>query len=128
MFETAMFGELLEKFCRVCHENSKAHGFWDGPENDNLPTKVALMHSELSELLEAFRSGNPPCPKEITLHGGEFEGKKGPIGISCMEEECADLFIRLCDFCCSYDIDLGRVALIKHSYNKDRPYKHNKKI
>ena len=127
MFETAMFGELLEKFCRICYENSRDHGFWEGPENDNVPTKIALMHSELSELLEAFRKGNPPCEKMITLHGGEYEGQKTPIGLSSMEEEVADLFIRLCDFCGRYGFNLATISLKKHNYNKDRPYMHGGK-
>lgn len=126
MFETAMFGELIEKFCKLAYENSKRYGFWDGQDGESVPVKIVLMHSDLSELLEAYCKGNPVCDKEITLHGGEFEGRKAPIGISSMEEKLADLFIRMCDFCGRFGIDLGRVALIKHRYNVDRPHKHGK--
>ncbi len=39
------------------HHHMVMQGFW---ESDNDGEKVALMHSELSEALEAMRSGNPP--------------------------------------------------------------------
>lgn len=43
-----------------------------------------------------------------------------------MEEEIADVFIRLCDFCGRYKIDLGRITLVKMQYNADRPHMHGK--
>lgn len=122
MFETAMFLDGLERFCNKCYLNSKSKGFWDGPENDNLPTKIALMHSELSELLEAFRKGNPYTEKDCTLID-RAEVRK----ITSIEEEVADVFIRLGDFCGRYNIDLGRVALAKMEYNAKRPHKHGGK-
>lgn len=36
---------------------AKAHGFWTGPEQDNIPTKIALIHEEVSEALKCFRLG-----------------------------------------------------------------------
>jgi NTP pyrophosphatase (non-canonical NTP hydrolase) len=107
---------LLSNFCQEAYDNSKAHGFWEGPENDNVPTKIALMHSELSELLEAYRKSNPPCDKKTSEP------------LTSMEEEVADLFIRLADFCGRYAIDLGKVVFIKHEYNIGRPYKHGSKV
>jgi len=122
MLESSMFMDLLEAFCNKCYDNSKAKGFWDGPENDNLPTKVCLMHSELSEMLEAHRNGNPPCEKNIELlDGGEFRR------ITSVEEEVADVFIRLGDFCGRYGIDLGRAAIAKMEYNSKRPHMHGGK-
>jgi NTP pyrophosphatase (non-canonical NTP hydrolase) len=136
MFETAMLLDGLDNLVKVCHQNSKDKGFWTGPDNDNAPTKMMLMVSEIAEMLEAYRKGNPPCDKEVTLHGGEYEGKKSPIQIlestgyrtiTSMEEEIADLFIRLCDYCGRYEIDLGRVTLAKMAYNAQRSYMHGGK-
>lgn len=118
MFETAMLLESLEKLRDAAHKNSRAKGFWDG-ENDNIPTKICLIHSELIEMLEAFRDGNPPCSKDI--------GFADVRRISAMEEEAADVFIRLLDLCGRLDIDLGRVTLAKMEYNAGREKMHGGK-
>lgn len=131
VFNTIMFANLLGRFVTDCHQTSKDKGFWDG-DNDNLPTKVALMHSELSELLEAFRKGNPVCDKPVFINYSAEDtesvaGGEGCRHLTAIEEEVADLFIRLCDFCGRYNIDLGKVAIAKADYNKTRPHKHGGK-
>lgn len=123
MFETAMLLELLEALRNKCYANSRNKGFWDGPENDNIPTKIALLHSELSEMLEAFRAGDPVCPKMIVIEGGSPSLRP----ITTMEEEAADVFIRLLDLCGRLNIDLGRVTLAKMKYNSNRPHMHGGK-
>lgn len=122
MFEESMFYETVERFTKICHENSKVKGFWDGTENDNIPTKIALIHSELSEMLEAYRRGNPPCDKPASImDGGNLRT------ITSMEEEAADVFIRLCDLCGRLNIDLASVAMEKHRYNTNREHMHGGK-
>ena len=95
------------------------------------------MHSELSEMLEAFRSGNLKCLKKyfcsvqkVEKTIGIIDGKAsgGTRTITSIEEEVADLFIRLCDFCGRYEIDLGRVTLAKMEYNAQRSHKHGGKL
>lgn len=122
MFETAMFIELMEKACRAAHDNSKKKGFWDGPEQDNIPTKIALIHSELSEMLEAYRDGNPKVVKKYITEIGEAK-----MEIDAISEEAADVFIRLADLCGRLGVDLGRAVLEKMEYNRYREYRHGGK-
>jgi len=74
---------------------------------------IALIHSELSECLEAMRRGNPPS-KKIP----EF---------SWAEEELADTVIRIIDLCIKNDYDLPKAMCAKMEYNKTRPYMHGGK-
>lgn len=122
MFETAMFFDAMENLCKSAHDNAKAKGFWDGDENRNIPTKIALIHSELSELLEAFRSGPQYCGKPC-----EILCKDGVRPLTAIEEEIADVMIRLADLCGFLGVDLGRVTLAKMEYNAKRPQMHGGK-
>lgn len=81
----------------------------------NIARSIGLMHSELSELLECHRvDPNAPCDK--------------PIPLTCEEEECADIFLRLMHYCGMRNINLGRAAAMKHFYNETREHKHGKKF
>lgn len=139
MFEAAMFLELMEKLCKRCHEMSKSKGFWEGPEQSNIPTKLALIHSEISEALEAHREGKPISKKLNRKVPDEYvkgDGYNGcgyvhPVNehaepISLFAEELADAVIRIADLCGHLGIDLGDAIRHKISYNASRPYKHGK--
>jgi NTP pyrophosphatase (non-canonical NTP hydrolase) len=67
---------------------------------------IALMHSELSEMLEAVRKGNPTDD-----HLPEF---------SAEEVEAADLMIRLLDYCGYRGLNIGPALVYKLAYNKVR--------
>lgn len=116
MSSTAHFLDTFANVQRNVHESSKEHGFWDpanGPDNVSVPTKLCLIHSEVSEALEAYRKGNPPsekCPEH-----------------SQIAEELADLFIRGMDLAEHLRIDLGRAILAKAEYNRGRPHLHGGK-
>lgn len=54
----------LNTLAAKIHETARDHGFWD--KERNFGEMIALMHSELSEALEAHREGNPPRYYKIT--------------------------------------------------------------
>ena len=97
----------LKDYCEVCHGIAKEKGFWDVDRND--AEMIALMHSELSEALEAMRTNN----------WNEDDG---------VAEELADCIIRICDFCGGRNLNLEKALLDKIEKNRNRPYKHNKKF
>lgn len=80
--------------------------------NRNEGEMIALMHSELSEVLEALRNGNP-------------KSKKIPKFLE-VEEEYADLIIRVADICGAKGYRLNEAIEAKIKYNKKRPFKHGK--
>lgn len=92
------------------HATAVEKGFW--PDGANLSEKVALMHQELSELLETLRK--PPAASS-----------KVP-NITAEAEEAADVLLRLVDYCAARGIDLDKAVALKHLYNTTRPYKHGK--
>lgn len=88
--------------CAQAHANAKEKGFWDQPRE--FGTMIALIHSELSEALEADR------------HGDKVR----------VAEELADVAIRLGDLCGGLGIDLESAILAKIEKNAARPKMHGK--
>lgn len=95
---------------RRAHDNATEKGFWDDPKP--FSESIALMHSELSEALEADRHGDPKSD-----HIPEFTGR---------EEELADAVIRILDVSAHHGLRLGKAVLAKMAYNASRPRKHGK--
>ena len=93
---------MLNKLCKDIAEWREKKGFITGW--DNMPEKLMLVVTELSEAMEALR----------------HEDKQN------FTEEIADTYIRLCDICGSVDIDIESEISRKMEINKNRPHKHGK--
>jgi len=106
------FTHFLDRMIRTVHSIALQKGFWD--EDRNNAELIALMHSELSEALEALRHGNPPSE-----HIPDF---------SALTEELADVVIRVFDMAEARSLDLSGAIVAKAKYNLSRPYKHGKRF
>ena len=88
-----------------------ANGFWSGTQ-DSTPAKIALIHSELSEALEADRKNIEHDDKVPDFTG--------------LEAELADTLIRIYDLAGRNNLRLGEALVAKMAYNLGRPFKHGK--
>lgn len=133
------FVSAFNDMAQLAHENAVAKGWWECPDADlvrraidtaglsdeaeaelealanrleerNRGEVIALMHSELSEALEAERDGNPSSEKIPTFTG--------------VEEEFGDVIIRIMDTAARRKLHVGSAIVAKHIYNQGRPHRH----
>ena len=94
----------LDALAAILHENAIAKGFWEGSINhDKIGNKLALVHSEVTEVLEAIRKN---------------KGSKEVV------EEMADVLIRLLDIYAA----MRNGELITHSLDEELKLKMEKNL
>ena len=104
---------VIYGYMNRAHRNAVNKGFYDDlPRFGEL---IALLHSEPSEALEAYReNGLPESGSSNATH---------PI-----TEEYADVFIRLMDQAEYLGLNLPEAIELKMTENESRPYKHGGKL
>ncbi len=93
----------LEKLTEMVMAVARDKKFGVKPEEVNVLEKFALIHSEISEAMEAYRRKN-------------MDGKDG------FAEELADAVIRILHLAGIYKIDLEKEILKKLENNKNREW------
>lgn len=100
----------LDALSALLHETAREKGFWDGEYSyDKIGNKLALVHSEVTEVLEAIRKSK---------------------GSEAVVEEMADVIIRLLDIYAAMRNEeellhsLDEILDKKLNKNKERPKLH----
>ncbi len=124
---------MINKLAKEIHENAKSKGFFDSEKN--IGEMLCLIHSEVSEALEADRKGHYADLKkfdtdrqgspfhEVSITKESFE-KNIKNSFEC---ELADIMIRVMDLAAFKGIDLEKHIELKMKYNATRERMHGKK-
>lgn len=118
----------LRAIAEQMHMCSKTHGF----RSDwlNVPEKLMLIITEMSEAMEAYRQIKPLL---LTMMANNEKGVPLPAEledsvkhVKNFREEMADTLIRLLDLMYALDIDIESVTASKMATNELREHKHGK--
>jgi NTP pyrophosphatase (non-canonical NTP hydrolase) len=139
--------KTIKELQKEAHSIAKSKGFWDNTErvinflkdcedelvdesmNNIISTKLALIHSEISEALEGLRKKNKEkfiIPSSLDMSDSSDKMFFEDYIKNGVEDELADAVIRIFDICEWLGIDLENHVIMKMNYNKTRPYKHGK--
>lgn len=109
-FQEAEFRTAWKFKQEAAHDTARDKGFWERERGDG--ELIALIHSELSEALEAAREGHRPDDKLPQYNG--------------VAVELADAVIRIMDYAETLNVNLAEVIDAKMAYNEGREAKHGK--
>jgi NTP pyrophosphatase (non-canonical NTP hydrolase) len=118
---------MLNTLAKNIYEGNKARGFWDNERN--IGETLMLVVTELSEALEAHRSGKL-CTYSDKMAYAESDDTAQAFKHhikDTFEDEIADAVIRLLDMCGGLGIDIDFHVTSKLMFNASRPFKHGKK-
>lgn len=99
---------------------NQANGWFD--DERTVGDDIALLHSEVSEMLEAYRDGGLADQTATPHQAGSIPKPEG------FGSEAADVLIRLLDTCKRRGVDLAGEFERKLAYNGTRGHRHGGKI
>lgn len=115
------------------HSCAVSKGWWES--EIELPEQIALMHSELSEALEEWRTygldrmvyykHTYPCVSTANTPSCAKCGITKPEGVAV---ELVDCIIRIMDTLEHYNVPIEELIEAKVRYNETRPYRHGGKL
>jgi len=111
LYDMKEFITEWNKIAVLVHNTAIDKGWWQTDRNNG--EMLALIHSEISEALEALRHGNLPDDKIP--------------GFSGLEAELADAVIRIMDMGVARGCRMPEAIVAKMVYNETRPIKYGGK-
>ena len=118
----------LNEISKQVYEANKLKGF--DVKNENIGQTLCLIHSEISEALEAIRKDKHASlllfDRNTIVHNVDFETVFKAEIKDTFEDELADTFIRLMDLVGALEIDIDMHIELKRRFNSLREFKHGK--
>ncbi len=119
---------MINQLAKEIHENAKSKGFYENEKN--IGEMLCLIHSEVSEALEADREKHYTTYNMNVINGWvnneDFVQEFKKNVKNTFEDELADVLIRVLDLCGYKGIDIESHVKAKMRYNATRPHKHGK--
>ena len=119
-------GEVsLNQLAYEIHKLAVNKGWYDIKQDEDafIERMCNNLHDEVSELHETWRNGklHSPCDKSVRMIALHMRP------LSSLEEELADIIIRVFDNAVHLGVDIQRAVDVKHAYNHSRCNRHGGK-